>query len=141
LKIKLIRELTGRELGQELEKTYGSIPELEKLYKENMDNLKLYTDLEDWKYYSENLDEIIEDGKTIITDNLILGQFEMELLDLIKNEKPQSINDLVQMIEGDMRTIYPKISQLEEYGLIELTRGPRKTIVPVVKYDKVEIVG
>ena len=113
--------------------------ELEKLYENNLDNLKLYTDLEDWKYFLENPDEIIEDGKTIIDDKFILGNDEMELIDLIRNEKPESIHELAMMIKWDLKTIYPKIIQLEKYELIELKSGPKRTKVPIVKYDKIEI--
>ncbi|MDO9045139.1 MAG: hypothetical protein Q7U35_07520 [Methanobacteriaceae archaeon] len=140
MRIKLIRELKGRELVQEFRKTYGSISELEKLYENNLDNLKLYTDLEDWKYFSENLDETMEDGKIIFIDKLVLGEEEKELLDLIVNKKPQSIKDLAQILNWDLKKVYPKIIQLEKYDLIELKSGPKKALVPALKYDKMEIV-
>ncbi len=139
MRITLTRQVTGEELIQDFKKAYASISELEKLYEENMDNLKFYTDLEDWKYYLENPDEIIEDGKTIIDDKLVLGKDEMELIDLIRNEKPKSIHELAMMIKWDLKTIYPKIIQLEKYELIELKSGPKRTKVPIVKYDKIEI--
>ena len=139
MRITLTRQLNGEELIQDFKKAYGSISELEKLYENNLDNLKLYTDLEDWKYFLENPDEIIEDGKTIIDDKLILGKEEMELIDLIRNEKPESIHKLAMMIKWDLKTIYPKIIQLEKYELIELKSGPKRTKVPIVKYDKIEI--
>jgi hypothetical protein len=139
MRITLTRQVTGEELIQDLKKAYGSIYELEKLYENNLDNLKLYTDLEDWKYFLENPDEIIEDGKTIITDELVFGKDEMKLIDLIRNEKPESIHDLSMMIKWDLKTIYPKIIQLEKYELIELKSGPKRTKVPILKYDKVGI--
>ncbi|MDP3624486.1 MAG: hypothetical protein Q8R66_11265 [Methanobacteriaceae archaeon] len=140
MRIKLTRELKGRDLVQEFRKTYGSISELETLYENNLDNLKLYTDLEDWKYFSENLDDALEDGKIIFTDKLVLGEEEKELLDLIVNKNPQSIKDLAQMLNWDLKTIYPKIIQLEKYDLIELKSGPKKALVPTAKYDTMEIV-
>ncbi len=139
MRITLTRQVTGKGLIQDFKKIYGSINELEKLYDQNMDNLKLYTDLEDWKYFLENPDEIIEDGKTIVTDESVLGKDEMELIDLIRNEKPVSIHDLAMMIKWDLKTIYPKIIQLEKYELIELKSGPKRTKVPTLKYDKIEI--
>jgi hypothetical protein len=139
VKITLIREIKGSELVKDMEKEYGSMLKLEKLYEQNMDNLKLYSDLEDWKYYSKNPDEVLEDGKTIITEEFVLGEMEMKLLDAIKNEKPQSVNELCEMINSDMIVVYPKVDQLADYGLIEMTEGPRKTMVPVVKYHKLEI--
>ncbi len=137
--IQLTRKINGRALVQELEKTYGSIDALEELYQENLDNLKLYTDLEDWKYFLENPQEVIEDGKTMVYSKEFLSELEIELLELIKNEKPQSINEIVQMTEHNIKTIYPIMMQLEEKELIELIQGPKKTMMPVLKYDEIEI--
>lgn len=139
MRIKLTRELKGRELIQEFRKTYGSIHELEKIYENNLDNLKLYTDLEDWKYFSVNLDDALEDGKILFIDKLVLGEEEKGLLNLISNKKPQSIKDLAQMIKWDLKTVYPKIIQLEKYDLIELKSGPKKALIPSLKYDAMEI--
>jgi len=59
MKITLIKTITGGELIQELEKIYGSLERLEKLHERNPDNMKIYTDLDDWKYYEDNPDEVI----------------------------------------------------------------------------------
>lgn len=124
---------------QEFRKTYGSISELENLYENNLGNLKLYTDLEDWKYFSDNLDEVFEDGKILFTNKLVLGEDERELLNLITNKKPQSIKDLTQMLDWDLKKVYPKILQLEKYDLIELKSGPKKALIPTAKYSKMDI--
>lgn len=139
MRIKLTRELKGREMVQEFRKTYGSISELENLYENNLGNLKLYTDLEDWKYFSDNLDEVFEDGKILFTNKLVLGEDERELLNLITNKKPQSIKDLTQMLDWDLKKVYPKILQLEKYDLIELKSGPKKALIPTAKYSKMDI--
>lgn len=67
MKVTLIREISGAELIHGFEKTYGSINKLEKLHQRNPENMKIYMDLDDWKYYQEHPQEIIEDSKTIIT--------------------------------------------------------------------------
>ena len=80
MKVTLKREISGAELIHGFEKTYGSINKLEKLHQRNPENMKIYMDLDDWKYYQEHPQEIIEDSKTIITEKLTLGKLEMELL-------------------------------------------------------------
>lgn len=139
MRITLIKETKGNELIQEFEKTYGSLNRLEKLHERNHDNMKIYMDLDDWKYYSDHPDEIIENGKTIITEKLTLGKLEMELLNFIKTEKPQSIRELARMIHKDVSTIHPKVKKLEKEGLIEFKEGPKNKLIPVMSYDKIEI--
>lgn len=85
--ITLIKKQTGIEFINEMEKTYKSINELEKLF-EKTNNMKMYVDLQNWKYYKDNLDEIIETSESLITNKL-------SLLDLntIKHETPRTIHD------------------------------------------------
>lgn len=63
MKVTPIREITGEELIHDLERTYGSINKLEKIYDRNPENMKIYMDLDNWKYYSTNLEEVIKDSK------------------------------------------------------------------------------
>ncbi len=139
MRITLIRNIKGSELIQEFEKTYGSLNRLQKLHERNPENMKIYMDLDDWKYYLDHPDEVIEDGKTVITDKLTLGKLEMELLNFIKNEKPQSIRELARLIHKDISTVHPKVKQLEKEGLIEFKDGPKNKKIPVISYDKIEI--
>ena len=125
MRITLIKEVKGSELIQDFEKTYGSLNRLEKLHERTPENMKIYMDLDDWKYYLDNLDEIIEDGKTIITERLTLGKLEMDLLNFIKNEKPRSIRELARMIHKDIRSVHPKVLELEKEGIIELKKGSK----------------
>ena len=99
-----------------MKKLIGSLNRLEKLHERNPDNMKIYMDLDDWKYYSDHLDETIENGKTIITEKLTLGKLEMELLNFIKTEKPQSIRELARMIHKDVSTIHPKVKRVRKRG-------------------------
>ena len=57
--ITLVKKQTGKEFIKEMEKTYKSISELEKTFKRT-NNIKMYVDLENWKYYVNHLDEKIE---------------------------------------------------------------------------------
>jgi predicted HTH transcriptional regulator len=139
MKVTLIREISGAELINDLEKTYGSIDKLETLHNRNPENMKIYMDLDDWKYYSNNLEEIIQDSKTIITEKLTLGKLEMELLNFIKTRNPQSIRELARMIHKDIKTVHPKVKNLEKEGLIEFKKGPKNKKIPVMNYDKIEI--
>ena len=51
--ITLVKKQTGAEFIQEMEDTYNSIRELEKLFKRT-NNMKMYVDLKNWQYYKEN---------------------------------------------------------------------------------------
>jgi hypothetical protein len=102
MRITLVRQINGRELVEEFENTYGSLKRLENLYKRKPENMKLYSDLDDWKYFMEHPDEIIEDAKDIITEKLTLGKLELELLDFIKHDNPKSIRDLAKMMHKDI---------------------------------------
>lgn len=139
MRITLIRQITGKELIEELEETYGSFRRLENLYMRNQDNMKLYSDLDDWKYFREHPDEIIEDAKDVITEKLTLGRLELEMLDFIKHNNPNSIRELAQMIHKDISVVHPRVKKLEEEGLIELKEGPKRRKIPVMNYDKIEI--
>lgn len=124
---------------EEYEKIYGSLKRLEGLYERNQDNMKLFSDLDDWKHFSKYPDEIIEDSRDFITDELSLSKLEIELLNLIKNEKPGSIRELAKMIHKDISVVHPKVKKLEEEGFIELKEGPKRRKIPVINFDKIEI--
>ncbi|EKQ53559.1 MAG: hypothetical protein B655_1212, partial [Methanobacterium sp. Maddingley MBC34] len=130
MKITLIKTITGEKLIQELEETYGSLDRLERLQDRNPDNMKVYTDLDDWKYYQDHLDEIIEETKGIVTEKLTLGTLEMEMLNFIKYKKPESIRELARMIHKDVRSVQPKVRKLEKQGLIQFKEGPKRKLMP-----------
>lgn len=101
--------------------------------------MKLYSDLDDWKYFREHPNEIIEDANDVITEKLTLGKLELELLDFIKHNNPKSIRDLAKMIHKDISIVHPRVKKLEEEGLIEFKEGPKRRKIPVMNYDKIEI--
>ena len=70
--ITLIKKQTGKEFIQDMEKTYHSISELEKTFKRT-NNMKMYVDLENWKYYANHLDETIELSESLSFSNASLS--------------------------------------------------------------------
>ena len=70
--ITLVKKQSGWEFIKEMELTYKSISELEKTFKRTND-MKIYVDLENWKYYMDNPDEMIEITESLITNKLLLS--------------------------------------------------------------------
>jgi len=136
--ITLIKKQRGTEVIKEYNKKYGSIKELERLYKKTGNNLFL-VDLENWKYLKKNPDEEIERGEIKVTNKLVLTEIELEILDYIKNEHPESIRELARFLNKDIKTIHPKIKELEEEGLIELKKGTKNRKIPYLNYDEISI--
>jgi len=76
-------------------------------------------------------------GYTIISfpSFKILGQImsgaRLELLSVIKNEKPSSIQDLSRILGRDFKNVYTDVKLLSNFGLIELKEtGARKAAKP-----------
>ena len=65
--ITLVKKQTGYEFIKEMEETYNSINELEKLFKRT-NNMNMYVDLENWNYYRDYPDEMIEISESLITN-------------------------------------------------------------------------
>jgi hypothetical protein len=91
--ITLIKKQKGYEFIKEMVETYNSINQLEKLF-ERTNNMKMYVDLENWKYYKNNLNEEIEITESLVTDKLSLSDLDLIILNTIKHQKPRSIRDL-----------------------------------------------
>ena len=136
--ITLIKKQRGHEVLKDYEKKYGSIREVERLYKETANPIFL-VDYENWKYFKDNPDEELESGITRVTNKLTLTDTELEILDFIKNENPKSIRELARFLNKDIKTIHPKIKELEEEGLIELKKGTRNRKIPYLNYDEISI--
>jgi hypothetical protein len=139
IEITLTRTITGKELNENYEKKYGSIEQLEKELEKDDNNMKLYSDLEDWKFFGKHPEDIINEGKTILTNTLTLTTLELELLNFVKNENPQSIRELARMIHEDVSNTQRRVSRLEKEGLLELKEGAKNSKIPTLNYDKIEI--
>ncbi len=65
--ITLIKNMSGADLIKELNQKYGSKKELERLYQQTK-NYEMLIDLENYKYFSKNPEEIVEKGESLITN-------------------------------------------------------------------------
>ncbi|MDR0911047.1 MAG: winged helix-turn-helix transcriptional regulator [Methanobrevibacter sp.] len=137
--ITLVKKQTGREFINEMEKQYKSIDEAEKILKGNPTNMILYVDLENWKHYLKNPDEKIKRTTSLVTDELILGEIELQLLNTIKRERPRSIRELARMTGKDVSVVQPKIKNLVNNGLIQLKKQYKNSKTPYLNYDQINI--
>jgi DNA-binding MarR family transcriptional regulator len=119
-------------------KKYGSIENLEKILNKTKRTI-LHVDLENWKYLTENPKETIKLEKILITNNVNIGENEVELLNIIKNDNPKSVRDVANKINKDPANITYKINQLANEGLISFKKGLKNSKIPVLNYDKIEI--
>ena len=62
--ITLIKKQSCREFVEEMEMTYKSLEELEKTFSRT-NNMKMYVDLQNWKYYLHNPDEVIKTSESV----------------------------------------------------------------------------
>ena len=136
--ITLIKKQTGQEYIKEMELTYKSISELEKLFKRT-NNMKMYVDLENWRYYKKNPDEMIEVTESLITNKLSLSDLDLIILNTIKHEKPKSIRDLAKKINKDVSNIQPKVKKLEEDGFIRFETGIKNSKIPYLTFDEIKL--
>jgi DNA-binding MarR family transcriptional regulator len=136
--LTLIKEQTTEEYDKIMKGKYGSMEKLEKQLEKTPTNM-LYAELNNWKLLLENPEETIKVKEVIITDNLNIGENELQILNLIKNEKPKSIREIATKIKKDPANTTTKINHLAEEGLISFKKGLKNSKIPVLKYDKIEI--
>jgi DNA-binding Lrp family transcriptional regulator len=136
--LTLIKEENGKKFIKDMEKTYGSIEELERLH-EKTNNALMYVDLENWKYFLKHPDKKIKRGETKFINKINLSDTEMEILNTIKHKQPQSINQLAKLINKDISTTHSKVKKMDKQGLLSLKEGNKNSKIPVINYDKIEI--
>ncbi|MBE6495786.1 MAG: MarR family transcriptional regulator [Methanobrevibacter thaueri] len=136
--ITLVKKQTGLEFISEMEDIYKSINELEKLFKRT-NNMKMYVDLENWRYYKENPDETIETTESLVTNKLSLSDLDLIILNTIKHEKPRSIRDLANKINKDVSNIQPKVKKLEKEGFIKFEDGIKNSKIPYLTFDEIKL--
>ena len=140
IKIKLARTIQGKEYIKEMEKEHGSIEELKKVFDEGKGDMKLELDLENWEYLTEHPEEELEQEVIIYDEPPSFTMTDLKLLDLIKNEKPESISELAIMMDKDSGNISKQVNKLKEKGFIDLKEGNINNMkTPVLHYDKIEI--
>ena len=89
IQIKLIREIKGKEYVKEMEEKYTNPKNLKAVYEEHED-MKLQLDYDDWIYFKDHPEETLKQTH-ILYDYKGLSATDLELLDTIKNSKPNSL--------------------------------------------------
>ena len=136
--ITLVKKQKGLSFINDMEKTYNSLEELEKLY-ERTGNMKLYVELENWKYYLQHPEEEIEITESLVNKEISLSEFDLDILNAIKHENPKSIRDLANKINKDVSNVQPKVHRLAKNGFINLKKGRKNSIVPYLNYDTIRL--
>lgn len=62
----------------------------------------------------------------------------LELLHIIKTQKPSSINDLARMLKRDIKNVAEDVKYLRQIGFIEVKSVEKKTM-PIITYDKINL--
>lgn len=62
----------------------------------------------------------------------------LELLRLIKTQKPRSINELARIAKRDVKNVADDVKYLRQIGLVETKETDHKT-TPVIKYDRIAL--
>ena len=140
IKIKLIRNIKREDLVKEYKSKYENMENLKKLTRKNPNDVNLDLDLDEWIYSIDHPDEILEQQIIIYDEKPSFSMTDLQILDLIKNEKPSSISELAEMMGKDNGNIAKQVNKLKEKGFIELSTGNINNIkTPVFNYDKIEI--
>ena len=69
----------------------------------------------------------------------VLSGRNRELLALIAREQPGSLTELAALAGRNRSTLSRTLKTMSRYGLVELRRGDRGTLVPRVPYDRVSL--
>jgi len=62
----------------------------------------------------------------------------LELLHIVKTQKPSSINELARMAKRDVKNVANDVKYLVRIGLVEIREDKRKT-APVINYDQIAL--
>lgn len=62
----------------------------------------------------------------------------LELLHIIKTQKPSSINELARMLKRDIKNVAEDVKYLRQIGFIEV-KGIKKKTMPIITYDKINL--
>ena len=136
--ISLVKRQKGLDFIKSLEKQYKSTDNLEKIV-DKTNNMKLLVDLDNWKYYSNHQDELIEEEFTFVSDDLSFNELDYAIISIIKSEHPKSIRDLSKKLNKNVSTVQPHIKKLEKQGIIEFFEGDKNKNVPVCNFDAIKI--
>lgn len=139
MRIKFVKELTAEEKIKEFEAKYGSLKKLEEYLKRSRDDPLALVDFEDWKYLAEHPGEKVVEGEIRVTGEPSLTKNELNILNAIKNEHPRSIRELAAKLGKDVKNVYNSVMELRDLGLVEIEKGPKRTLKPRLKYNKIVV--
>lgn len=139
MQLKLVRHTRGWEFIQNLEDRYGTREDLERLIKKDPENFLYHLDLEKWQYHLKNPHAVVEERETIFLRDPSLKLLDLKVLEVIRNEKPTSLDDLSSILEEDLETIQQQVHRLAQEGLLKMVAGPDQVQIPVVDFEKIEI--
>lgn len=69
----------------------------------------------------------------------VLSKRNRKLLALIAREQPNSLSELAELAGGNKSNLSRTLKTMSRYGLVELSAGPRGTLIPRVMYDQVRL--
>jgi len=70
-----------------------------------------------------------------------LTEKRLEVLHVIKREKPSSVYELAKLLKRDVKNVTQDLEYLKQIGLVEIRRTKEKQErnIPEVKYDKIDL--
>ncbi len=139
MRLKLVKEMKGREFVHKMEEQYGSMDKLQRLVEKYPKNYLYSLDLDDWNYFLENPDDPVKQTDVLFVDKFKIEMSDLELLNTIKKEHPKSIRNLSHILNKDIKSVQPKVQKLAKSGLLKFEHGPKNAKKPIVNYDKIEI--
>lgn len=85
-----------------------------------------------------------EDGPTVWLSSIesfakLLSRRNRNLLALIARERPNSITELAELTGRHKSNLSRTLNEMSRHGLVELVRGPRGTLRPRVRCDRVQV--
>lgn len=98
---------------------------------------EFFEELKELAIMSEGKEEFVSVG-SIEELNHILTPQRKRLLDVIKDRKPSSVNELAKLVNRDYKNVYEDIVLLERTGFLKLKREGKK-LVPIVDYDVIDV--
>ena len=69
----------------------------------------------------------------------VLSKRNRKPLALIAREQPNSLSELAELAGGNKSNLSRTLKTMSRYGLVELSAGPRGTLIPRVMYDQVRL--
>ncbi|MBQ6218197.1 MAG: winged helix-turn-helix domain-containing protein [Methanosphaera sp.] len=136
--ISLVKRQKGKTFVENLENQYKTIENLEKIV-DKTNNMKLLVDLDNWKYYVDHSEELIEEEFTFISDDLSFNEIDYAIISIIKSEHPNSIRELSAKLNKNISTVQPHVKKLEKQGIIEFINGNKNNSIPVCDFDAIKI--